>query len=232
MNLFSTEGEAQDLGKELSEEDFDASLLAIAKRMLFGTDWIPILEAKPKHLSSLDFMRDVPMLCRVQDCAFYRKCPVMRELEKSAQDELRNTDCRVEKIFGLSEFVKWVRYLELGPDSTPDLLGISNLVKHLIQLRRIEQKIAIDGIMTREPVLVYRMRDEAVERDIPHPLLKERERLEKAVNVIQNQLMVTKEKRLLEEEMRGKTNDHFDRLMRKLEEKKASLPNRKPPLSR
>lgn len=194
-------------------EELPDVLVSLAQRLLFGTAWETVAKNDPvAMLRRLDFLTDLPLVCRTEDCPYYAKCPIMRALPKERQVELQGQDCRYEKLYGIETFADWVRTLNLEPHDTPDILSVTKLIRNLIYLKRIDMQIAVEMMTVWEPRGYDKASQQTIEAFVAHPLLHVKERLEKQIDTIMSNLMVTRDKRFEQAERMRARKDSLDDL--------------------
>jgi len=180
----------------VSDTDFEDILDILAQYLLFGTKWESYALSNPKVRRTLPILFDMPLICKANDCPYAPKCPILKNIKKSADKvKLVGTECRADKIYAMEEFAAFAKDLQIDPAQTTDVINVAGLVRLLILKRRIDWTLAIEGIMDKEPGVIDQRTGQVYFRNVVHPLLKVSESLEKQLATLQKQLMADRQAR-------------------------------------
>lgn len=174
-----------------TEGDFREQLEAFASFLLFKTEW----DKQDNVIKEINIIHDVPLICHVEFCPYAAKCDVLPNLSDAEKEELRETNCRSERIYGIKHFASLVKDLSIRPADSIDVQNVADLVRLFILKRRIDWQISIDGMIEREEYIADNKGTVLTRRD-SHPLLKEYERINKQIISLSKQLMASRRDRL------------------------------------
>jgi len=196
-----------------TDEEFDDALGTVMQYLLFGSKWDPVAITDKRVLSKIPIIQDIPLRCEVRDCPYAAKCPLLRKARPQEEAGLMGTDCRADKLYAAELFSTLIQDLEVGPENTVDLINVASLVRLMVIQRRIDWAIALDGIELREVSAIDQRSGQAYLKLTSHPLLKEMERLQKQISVLQTQLMANRKERLNYAASIGKGGDLIKNLL-------------------
>jgi hypothetical protein len=211
-----------DISSPVNDEEFNESVLALASIILFDTPWRN--EDGLRILKKLPVLRDIPLHCLGRECIYAKKCDVINGMHDDEILKLHGTNCRSEQVFGLETFARICDQLKVDPEQAIDILGVTDLVRAYIQKRRIDWQLALEGMISDEPIP---LRDGSVtfsQRE--HPLLIAQERIQKQIDKLMQSLMASREQRLKADRDKAMKDSMYERLLdsvKKIEEESEIL---------
>lgn len=196
-----------------TEAEFDDALGTVMQFLLFGSKWDPVAIKDKRALKRIPILQDIPLICYVRDCPYANKCVVLRNVLPQDEVGLFGTECRADKLYAAETFSALIQDLEVAPENTVDLLNVASLVRLMIIQRRIDWSIALDGLTLREVATIDQRSGQAYTKMSSHPLLKEAERIQKQISVLQTQLMANRKERMNFAASVGKSTDVLKQLL-------------------
>jgi hypothetical protein len=161
-----------DLGAPLTDEEFDDALDYVAATLLFDTQWDGLVLANPKIRRQFPVIDDVALICKVEECPYAQKCPVLKAMKPSDRSKLLGTECRADREFGIRVFTAQVRELSIAPESFTDIMSVAAIVRLYITNRRIDWHIALDTPIDLVPGVVDQRTSKIYWKKEAHPLYK------------------------------------------------------------
>lgn len=193
--LVRVQGQKFSISSPQSLEEFDTAVDYLCALLLFGSKWETNMIRSPRLRREIPGLRDLPLVCKVQDCPYAKICPVLREMPKDQWRTLMDTPCRADVVYSTKLFADQVQSLDVGPEHSSDIISISSLIRYLIIQRRLDWELALRGMTEKRVDAINPVDGEVHWKYPPSELLKEMERVNKQIAVIQNQLAGTRRDR-------------------------------------
>jgi hypothetical protein len=197
------------LSRPMDDDIFDECLEGIAEFLLYGD----MLDWKTKKLTTLSIYNDIPLECEAENCPYASRCPVLKALPKREWPALVGTRCRVERAYVLNSLTELIRDLNIRPQDSSDLVNLASLIRLMVLDRRIDLQIAMDGIMISDPAFANQRTGEVTNRQIVHPLIKEKTFIQKQVQQIQSALVASRRDRLSTMNQMKNSNSVLNKLL-------------------
>lgn len=144
---------------------------------------------------TLGVYNSLPMICRGSQCYWNHMCP-------TAPDFLWfGLRCPLEMMDCFRSFVRYVRELNVSPDKHVDLIQIADLVRIDLQMKRIDQQIQVDGMLTDQLAGIAQAESKPFYEKGSHPSLRDQAKLRTQRDAIYKKLIANRDDR---EELRQK----------------------------
>ena len=142
--------------------------------------------------------------CRGPECPFASRCPV------SSDPSFVGTGCVMELAEAYNHFLEYMVSLNIQPSDYTDIQMVLDLVRTHILSWRIDQMLSLEGMM-QENITVQGNRSSVTR--VSHPLLAEQRALLRERQVIYDKLMASRRARLEREQMEGRAQLDFARML-------------------
>ena len=208
-----TDSEFFELSKEFNDEEFSKALLQLGETLLFDTDWHNNIVRNSKIIANTGLLQDIPLICRAEKCPYAAKCPVLQQMsDQKVIDSLKGTNCRVDRIFGLKQFVSLVKNLNIDPGQTVDILNVASYVRLLMLKRRMDWDIAIEGLRYDEIAAVDQRTGSVYHKSVDNPLIKAAGSLDKQIEAQQKLLVASRKDKMNAASQLGQHQDFLKEL--------------------
>jgi hypothetical protein len=165
---------------------------------------------------SLGLYDSLPMVCQASGCYWSSQCPTAPDFM------FKGRLCPLETMDVYRFFLGYIRDLEVEPDNYVDLKLLEDLVRIDLQLKRIDQQIQINGLLTDTVGGIIQSQGKPVWEKGAHPLLVYQDKLRKNRKDILTQLIATRDikKKVEREEGRAKLDalDFMDKFRARVEQ--------------
>jgi len=155
----------------------------------------------------------LPMICKGTECRIASRCPI------SHRSDILETRCLLEVREITERMANYLRDLGLDNATYTDLQVVAHLVRLDVLVWRIEQVLAVEGLVVEETTEYGNRR---VVKQVAHPLIAELRNLLREQRAQMDELMTSRRSRLERAEREGRMERDFMRMLQQLEERRRS----------
>lgn len=206
-----------------SLEEFETAVDYLCALLLFGSKWEQDAVRSPRLRRNIPGLQDLPMLCKAHECPYAQVCPVLREMPRAQWPKLVGTPCRADVVYSTKLFADQVQSLDVGPEHSSDIISISSLIRYLIIQRRLDWELALRGMTEKRVDGINPVDGEVYWKHTPSELLKEMERVNKQIAIIQNQLAGTRRDRQAQQNTERTQQNILTQILANSRARKASI---------
>lgn len=194
-NLIQSQAQNFSISNPRSAADFDTAVDYLCAMLLFGTLWEAELIKNPALRRTLPGLQHMPLTCHTRECPYAAVCPVLKDMPEERWQELEGTQCRADVVYSTKLFTDQIQSLDIGPQHSNDIISVSNLVRYMLIQRRLDWELSLNGMTDKRVDAINPLTGEVHYKRPPSEILREMERVNKQIILIQNSLASTRRDR-------------------------------------
>lgn len=222
-DMIAANGRKFSISAPQSLEEFETAVDYLCALLLFGSKWEEGMVRSPRLRREIPGLQDLPLVCKAHECPYAAVCPVLREMPQAQWRTLVGTPCRADVVYSTKLFADQVQSLNVGPEHSSDIISISNLIRYMIIQRRLDWELALRGMTEKRVDAINPVDGEVFWKSTPTELLKEMERVNKQIAVIQSQLASTRRDRQAQQNTERTQQNILTQLLASSRARKASI---------